>query len=144
MKTNELGKYLRDLRKSCDYTQEYVASKLNIIHQTYSHYETGRNTPPIDIIYSLAKLYQIPVERLLSLTVPSNTMEENSIGHLYLETADELNAFVEYMKELWKSLPWTCPWALHFGWDREIMHMDILRYILTNIKCKYKCFLMSF
>ena len=26
-------------------------------------------------------------------------MEENSIGHLYLETADELNAFVEYMKE---------------------------------------------
>ena len=99
MKTNELGQYLRDLRKSCDYTQEYVASKLNIIHQTYSHYETGRNTPPIDIIYSLAKLYHIPVEQLLSLAVPASTLVENNTGHLYLETTDELNAFVEYMKE---------------------------------------------
>ena len=99
MKTNELGQYLKDLRKSYGYTQEFVASKLNIIAQTYSHYETGRNMPPVDIICLLAKLYHIPVEQLLSLTVPASVTENENPGPFYTETAEELNAFIEYMKE---------------------------------------------
>ena len=35
-----LNQYLKELRKSCGYSQEFVASHLNITRQTYSHYET--------------------------------------------------------------------------------------------------------
>ena len=99
MKTNELGQYLKDLRKSHGYTQEYVASQLNIIHQTYSHYETGRNIPPVDALYLLAKFYRIPIEQLLCLTLPDKDIDIISSNQYYMETSEELSAFVEYMKE---------------------------------------------
>lgn len=99
MNSNELGQYLRNLRKSHGYTQEYVASQLNIIHQTYSHYETGRITPPADAIYLLARFYRLPAERILRLTIPNNTQEDIVPNQFSIETAGELNAFIEYMHE---------------------------------------------
>lgn len=60
-----LPDYLKELRKSHHYKQDFVASQLNIIRQTYSHYETGRVTPPVKSLCKLADLYGIPVESLL-------------------------------------------------------------------------------
>lgn len=99
MNTKELGQYLRNLRKSNGYTQEFVASQLNIIHQTYSHYETGRISPPADALYLLARLYHIPAESLLRLTIPDNTQKVMNQNQFDVETAEELNAFIEHMKE---------------------------------------------
>lgn len=61
-----LPEYLRQLRISSHYRQNFVASRLNISRQTYSHYETGRIRPPAGALYGLARLYGIPVENLLS------------------------------------------------------------------------------
>lgn len=99
MNTNELGKYLRNLRKSHNYTQEYVASQLNVIHQTYSHYETGRITPPADALYLLARLYHIPTENILRLTIPGNTCKDVVPTQFSVNTAEELSTFIKYMKE---------------------------------------------
>lgn len=73
---NSLGTYLKTLRKINGYSQEFVASKLNIIRQTYSHYETGRIVPPIDSLYHLAKLYQVSADTFLELAVKND--EETS------------------------------------------------------------------
>ena len=67
-----LPEYLRELRKSHHYKQDFVASQLNIIRQTYSHYETGRITPPVKALCKLSKLYGIPVESLLTLIMEQN------------------------------------------------------------------------
>lgn len=75
---NSLGAYLRTLRKRKGYSQEFVASQLNIIRQTYSHYETGRIMPPLDSLYHLAKLYQVSADTLLELAV--NNEEESYEG----------------------------------------------------------------
>lgn len=69
MAEKTLEQYLKDLRKSCNYSQEFVASHLNITRQTYSHYETGRITPPVNSLYNLAQLYGVPVESFLELVV---------------------------------------------------------------------------
>lgn len=98
MNSNALGKYLRSLRKAHGYTQEFVASKLNIIHQTYSHYETGRISPPADSLYLLAKLYDIPIDRLLTLTIPHLYSEEDSSEPI-CEPVDELSVFLNYISE---------------------------------------------
>ncbi len=50
MSKNPLGSYLKTLRKEQNYTQEYVASYLDIIRQSYSHYETGRTSPSIETL----------------------------------------------------------------------------------------------
>lgn len=97
----KLGQYLKKLRKSYNYSQEFVASHLNITRQTYSHYETGRINPPVNSLYNLSKLYGIPAENLMERVVTYNinddfakklpTNEVNSIKQ------DELSSFLEYV-----------------------------------------------
>ena len=65
MNDNKLGIYLQTLRKQKGYTQEFVAQKIGVIRQTYSHYETGRMCPPIAKLCQLADLYAIPAGDLL-------------------------------------------------------------------------------
>ena len=96
-----LEQYLKELRKSCNYSQEFVASHLNITRQTYSHYETGRITPPINSLYNLAKLYGIPVDNFLDYVVTYNinvdfarTPQESSLGN-----PQEFDLFIEYANE---------------------------------------------
>lgn len=96
-----LEQYLKELRKSCNYSQEFVASHLNITRQTYSHYETGRITPPSHALYNLAKLYGIPVENLLDLVVPYdlNTDFVKPASSFNVNHPDEMELFVEYVSD---------------------------------------------
>ena len=95
MKHDLLAKRLKELRKSHNYTQEYIASYLDIIRQTYSHYETGRNTPSSETLYKLATLYSIAVNDLLQLTIELNS-------NIYYEpptpspSVNELSNYLEY------------------------------------------------
>lgn len=88
-----LPEYLRQLRISNKYRQSFVASKLNISRQTYSHYETGRIRPPAGALYGLAKLYEVPVENLLSCMIIGQHGIENhkeKQGNLKYEDMNEM------------------------------------------------------
>ena len=76
MTDKALGDYLKVLRKHKGYSQEFVASHLNIIRQTYSHYETGRILPPLEAICALAELYQVPLDSLLKLVMHNDSESE--------------------------------------------------------------------
>lgn len=76
MKKSIVSGKLRELRKANGYTQDYVASYLGIVRQTYSHYETGKRTPNYDTLYKLAGLYNISVDDMIQLTVVSDEWEE--------------------------------------------------------------------
>lgn len=101
MNEPSLEQYLKKLRKSCNYSQEFVASHLNITRQTYSHYETGRINPPANSLYNLAKLYGIPVENFLDLAVTydinDDFVPETSVQDNCLDMADELDSFLAYI-----------------------------------------------
>lgn len=66
MNHNSLPERLKELRSIFEYSQAYVAEKLSISRQTYSHYETGRIMPPPDSLYALAGLYHVTVDMLLT------------------------------------------------------------------------------
>lgn len=93
-----LEQYLKKLRKACNYSQEFVASHLNITRQTYSHYETGRITPPVNSLYNLAKLYGVPVENFLDLVVTYNINMDFAMKPQSVQTedTDELNQYLNY------------------------------------------------
>ena len=55
-----LSQRLKELRKLHSYTQDYVASMLGVVRQTYSHYESGKRTPNSETLYKLAGLYDAP------------------------------------------------------------------------------------
>ena len=103
MQENPLGEYLKTLRRRCGYSQEFVASKLNIIRQTYSHYETGRIMPPADSLYHLSKLYNVPVDSFFDLTLSNDAdaaMQEESVTLFYGAPRSANAALTKEEKEL--------------------------------------------
>lgn len=98
MQNTSLHQYLKELRKVYNFSQEFIASNLNITRQTYSHYETGRITPPTNSLYNLAKLYGIPVENFLDLAITyqinTDFAKENKTNNM--DAPDELKDYLEY------------------------------------------------
>ena len=98
-----LEKYLKELRKSYNYSQEFVASQLNITRQTYSHYETGRITPPINSLYNLAKLYNISLDSFMDFSIGGYTNPVKSDSERTDETKktvsddEEIEEFLKYI-----------------------------------------------
>ena len=64
-----LSQRLKELRKLHNYTQDYVASALGVVRQTYSHYETGKRMPNSETLYKLAGLYNVPIDDFMHLTI---------------------------------------------------------------------------
>ena len=63
-----LGKKLKEARKSINYTQEKLASKLNTTHSVISAYESGKSTVSTLFIIEIAKLTNKSLNWLLDKT----------------------------------------------------------------------------
>ncbi len=59
---------LKDLREDNDLTQQNIAKKLGISQRGYSHYETGDNNIPINILIKLAYFYNTSIDYILGIT----------------------------------------------------------------------------
>ena len=97
MDNDFIPKKLKELRKAHNFTQDYVASSIGTVRQTYSSYETGARIPNAQIIYKLAALYNISVDDLLSLTLNVNrdeffeAPEKTTTSNIISEYLDFLN-----------------------------------------------------
>lgn len=63
-----MHKRIRDLREANNYRQIDIAEKLNMSQQQYQKYESGIVTPSINILVSIADLYNVSVDFLLGRT----------------------------------------------------------------------------
>ena len=80
----------------------FRSSHLNITRQTYSHYETGRITPPVNSLYNLAALYGIPVENFMEYLVTYNINSDfarKPPSMLLQEPPADLSAFMAYVND---------------------------------------------
>lgn len=59
---------IRDLREDRDLSQDKIAGILNVTQRTYSHYEIGDRTVPLEVLIKLAKYYNTSTDYLLGLT----------------------------------------------------------------------------
>lgn len=72
MLRSTLGQRLRRLREDRGYTQEHVSTILNVERQTYTNYENGYRTPPLDSLVQLADLFGISMDYLIRAAVRSD------------------------------------------------------------------------
>ena len=63
-----LGQRLKELREEKGFTQKEVAKKLNIHSVTYLHYEKEQREPPLTLLATIAKFYDVSVDYLLGLS----------------------------------------------------------------------------
>lgn len=59
---------LRDIREDMDLTQKELAEYLHIKQNTYSQYENGQRSLPIDILIKLSAYFQTSTDYILGLT----------------------------------------------------------------------------
>lgn len=62
---------MRILPESKDFSQEYVANKLDMHQRTYSNLESGKTKLTIDRIKQLAEFYQVGPDYFLSDELPT-------------------------------------------------------------------------
>ncbi|MBO0572575.1 helix-turn-helix transcriptional regulator [Clostridium botulinum] len=65
---NNLGYIIKKLRKENNLTQKELGDKLNVGKSTISQYENNINTPDIDIIKKISKIFDVSVDYLLGNT----------------------------------------------------------------------------
>lgn len=68
-----------NLRENHEYKQETIAKYLGVVQQTYSNYEKGHTSLPLDYLVKLTKFYNVSADFLLGLTTfqkPSSEMEK--------------------------------------------------------------------
>ena len=86
----KIGRFLQDLRKEKGLTQEQLAERLNVARRTVSRWETGFNTPDLDILIELADLYAVDLRDLLNGERKSEQMNEE-LKETVLQVADYSN-----------------------------------------------------
>ena len=66
MNQKEIGKFIAELRKEKNMTQQELANILKITDRAISHWENGRSMPDAGIMLELCKELDINVNELLS------------------------------------------------------------------------------
>lgn len=61
MNQEKIGKFLSQLRKENNYTQEEISEKLNVNVKSVSRWENGRNLPDHSVIVEICKIYNISI-----------------------------------------------------------------------------------
>lgn len=78
---NILGKNIEKARKKCGFSRKEIAHRLNMTETAFGAYERGIREPSISKLVEIAKILEVPVEELI--TVSSNIVENNLAMYRY-------------------------------------------------------------
>lgn len=66
MDTIKTGRFLAELRRERELTQEQLAERLGTSNKTISRWETGNYMPPVEMLMELSEFYGVSINELLS------------------------------------------------------------------------------
>lgn len=96
MKFNE---NIRNLRREKDYSQEYLAEKLNVTRQTISKWENGAAMPDLKKLTEIADFFSVSMDTLLGIEIENDDKEKESSS-----SNNENNYNTEYQKRYTEQL----------------------------------------
>ena len=80
-----IGKRIKDLRKSNDLTQEKLASLLGVTDKAVSKWERGATMPDLSLIVPLARLLNVTTDTLLGMNPTENDPRKQYFDEEYFE-----------------------------------------------------------
>ncbi|MBQ2744451.1 MAG: helix-turn-helix transcriptional regulator [Lachnospiraceae bacterium] len=66
MDTKQIGRFLKELRKSENMTQEELGDRVGVTNKTISKWENGNYMPPIDVLMLLSEIYGVSINEILN------------------------------------------------------------------------------
>lgn len=73
-----IGKRISELRKQHNYSQEYLAERLNVSRQAVSKWEQDQTSPDTNNLIALAQLFDVSVEYLATGRLPTPDPQPDS------------------------------------------------------------------
>lgn len=61
-----IGKFLSELRKEKNLTQEQLGEKIGVTNKTVSRWENGNYMPPVEMLLTLSEFYGVSINEILS------------------------------------------------------------------------------
>lgn len=84
MNQEKIGRFLSELRKENNYTQEEIAEKLSVNVKSVSRWENGKNLPDHSIILEICKLYNISINEFYNGSKIKKTTKFKKLLTFYL------------------------------------------------------------
>jgi len=109
-------KQSREMKKkeSSIWTQGYLADKIGVARTTYTAYERGTKTPPLETVNKIATLLEVSTDYLLGRTdKPNYAAEQESTNSEEYDSIQEINRLLKeygidqsgfFDIELWKAM----------------------------------------
>ena len=97
MDQQKIGRFLKELRKEKDLTQEQLAEMLNVSGRSVSRWETGNNMPDLGILVELADYYDVDIREILNGERKGETMNKD-----LKETLEQVAEYSDTEKEKYK------------------------------------------
>lgn len=98
-----LNENIKALRKNKGFTQDELASRLNVVRQTVSKWEKGYSVPDAEMLQRIAEIFETDVSHLLG-----NPIEENSNVDIVAEQLARINEQLviknRRSRKLWKTI----------------------------------------
>ncbi len=101
---NTLSKNIRKYRELRGYSQEYMASELQISQPSYAKMENDSTKITVERLFSISKLLDMDIAELLDLkkqTIYNQDLKDSAVGHQTVQNLYQENK--EVYKELLKS-----------------------------------------
>lgn len=87
MDQKKIGRFLKDLRKERQLTQEQLAEILGVSNRSVSRWENGVNMPDLDLVIDIANYYDVSMEEILD-GERKDEMNDRKTEQMLLKVAD--------------------------------------------------------
>ena len=95
MDQKKIGRFLKELRKEKELTQEQLAEQFRVSDRTVSRWETGSNMPDLSVLVELAEFYQVDMKEIIDGERKSEKMNEE-----VKEVATKMADYAEEQKSM--------------------------------------------
>jgi len=92
LKEKHIGNRIKRIREERDYSQDYIAQRLNITQKAYSKIETNQTRLSVDNLLKIAEVLETSVNKILDIdggTVYNNYSTHNGEGIVINKTTSD-------------------------------------------------------
>ena len=105
MELTQIGKFIAELRKERNFTQEQLGDKIGVTNKTVSRWETGTYLPPADALLVISELFDVSINEILSgkrlSTEEYKEAAEENLRHTIKVSSFSLKEKIYYFKRKW-------------------------------------------
>ena len=101
----QIGKFIAELRKEQELTQEQLGEKIGVTNKTISRWENGNYLPPVDVLLAMSQLFNVSVNEILSgkrlLAEEYKEAEETNLAQTLKTSSFSLKERIDFYKSKW-------------------------------------------